>query len=88
LLEVEFLSSNLKILPLFLAVFAWEITSKFFQYKWLYNELINSFVVLHTLNLSRHFFEQYDKLLIEYNGPLFFQAIYTKAHYNFNNGKV
>jgi NADH-ubiquinone oxidoreductase chain 5 len=81
LVETEFLSNSLKVLPVTLTILAFEIDSKLFQCKWFYNEIINGFLIIPALVLSRHSFEQYDKLLIEYNGPLFFQTFYTQAQY-------
>jgi len=72
LIETEFLSWELKLLPLGITFMAFEIESRLFECKWFYNEIINGYFSLPTLVLSRHFFEQYEKNVLEYNGPLFF----------------
>jgi len=70
-IEAEFLSFELKLLPLVLTFVAFEIESKLLECKWFYNELVNGYLVIPTLILSRHYFEQYEKLGLEYNGPQF-----------------
>ena len=81
LLEAEFLPSELKVLPLILTILAFEIESRFFECKWFYNEFINGYLALPTLILSRHFFDQYEKLVLEHNGPSSFVAIFVHAQY-------
>jgi hypothetical protein len=81
--EQEFVSLNLKMLPVFLTCISFEIESKFFECKWFYNEMVNGYLSLPMLILSRHYFEQYEKRLLEQNGPLFFQNLYNKAQYSF-----
>jgi hypothetical protein len=39
--------------------------------KWFYNELVNGYVAINGLVSGRHFFEQYEKRLLEYHGPTF-----------------
>lgn len=39
--------------------------------KWLYNEIINSYLSIYTIYISRHVFEQYEKRSLEFHGPLF-----------------
>ena len=75
-LEAEFLSLWIKLVPLFLSILAFEIESKFFECKWYYNEIINGYIAIPTLTLSRHYFEQYEKRNLEYNGPLIFCDIF------------
>ena len=84
-IENEFLPNELKILPIILTIFAFEVESRFFECKWFYNEIINGYLALPTLILSRHFFEQYEKLLLEYNGPLFFTNLINKTQFNHLN---
>jgi hypothetical protein len=50
-------------------------------------KIINGYLVLPTLFISRHFFEQYERLLFERNGPLFFQAIYSRIQYGVESTK-
>jgi len=71
-LESEFLSMEVKIMPLLLTVLAFELESRFFECKWFYNEVVNSYLTLPALVLSRHLFEQHEKIILEQNGPLFF----------------
>jgi len=78
-IENEFLPVDLKILPLVLTGCAFELENRFFECKWFYNEVVNGYIALPTLVLGRHFFEQYEKLLLEYNGPVAF----TNAVYKF-----
>jgi proton-translocating NADH-quinone oxidoreductase chain L len=82
-IELEFLPKEIKILPLFLTCLAVELDNRIFECKWYYNEIINGYVSLPTLFLSKHFFEQYEKRLLEYNGPLFFQYLYNNLQYGF-----
>ena len=72
LIEAEFIPFEIKILPLVFTVLAFELENRLFECKWFYNELVNGYITLPGLVLSRHFFEQYEKLVLEYNGPLFF----------------
>jgi len=81
LLEAEFIPVLLKALPLVLTLFAFEVSSRFFECKWFYNEIVNGYLTLPVMVLSRHFFEQYEKLFLERNGPLFFQSIYERLQY-------
>jgi len=39
--------------------------------KWFYNEILNTYLVLPTTNISRISFEQYEKRALEYHGPMF-----------------
>lgn len=71
-IEAEFLPFEIKILPVLLTMIAFEVESRFFECKWFYNEFLNGYISLPTLILGRHFFEQYEKLNLELNGPLFF----------------
>jgi len=71
LIEVEFLPIGLKILPLVLTALAFELESRLFECKWFYNEIVNGYFSIPALVMSRHYFEQYEKLGLEYNGPLF-----------------
>ena len=74
-LESEFLSIEIKIMPLLLTILAVELESRFFECKWFYNEAVNSYLTLPTLLLSRHLFEQHEKITLEQNGPLFFISL-------------
>jgi NADH-ubiquinone oxidoreductase chain 5 len=83
-LEAEFLPFEVKIMPVLLTIFAFEIQSRFFECKWYYNEVINGYISLPALIFSRHAFEQYEKIALELNGPLFFvnqirKLLYIKA---------
>ena len=83
-LEAEFLPFEIKVLPVLLTVLAFEIQSRFFECKWYYNEAINGYISLPSLVFGRHVFEQYEKVFLELNGPLFFvnqinKLIYVKA---------
>lgn len=78
IIETEFISANLKLLPLFFSIFAGELNNKLFECKWFYNEIINGYIALPVLILSRHYFEQYEKYLLEYNGPLFIYRLFNR----------
>jgi proton-translocating NADH-quinone oxidoreductase chain L len=69
LVETEFLNNKIKVIPLILALITVEFESRFLECKWLYNELVNGYLALPTLILSRQYFEQYDKRILELNGP-------------------
>jgi NADH-ubiquinone oxidoreductase chain 5 len=75
LVEVEFLSAEFKVIPIILTIGAIEIESRLLECKWFYNEVVNGYVALPTLILSRHFFEQYEKLLLEKSGPLLYVEV-------------
>jgi ABC-type tungstate transport system substrate-binding protein len=64
------LPSEIKLIPLALTVVAFEIESRFFECKWFYNEVINGYFALPTLVISRHIFEQHEKIMLEQNGPI------------------
>jgi hypothetical protein len=68
--ESEFLPSEIKLIPLILTAMAFEVESRFFECKWFYNELINGYIALPTLVVSRHMFEQHEKIILEQNGPI------------------
>lgn len=68
--ESEFLPSEIKLIPLMLTIIAFEVESRFFECKWFYNEVINGYIALPTLVISRHIFEQHEKIVLEQNGPI------------------
>jgi hypothetical protein len=70
-----------------LTFLTFEASNRLLECKWFYNEIINGYLVLPTLFISRHFFEQYERLLFERNGPLFFQAIYSRIQYGVESTK-
>jgi len=70
--ESELVPLEIKMLPLILTCFTFEYQSKLLECKWFYNELVNSYLALPTLIISRHFFDQYEKRGLELNGPLNF----------------
>jgi NADH-ubiquinone oxidoreductase chain 5 len=78
-IEPEFLPLGIKALPSMLTVLAFEIESRFFECKWFYNEVINGYVALPILVVSRHLFEQYEKVALEQNGPLFMANLVSRA---------
>jgi NADH-ubiquinone oxidoreductase chain 5 len=69
-IESEFLPAEIKVLPLLFTALAFEIESKFFECKWFYNEFVNGYLALPILVMSRHLFEQHEKIMLEQNGPL------------------
>ena len=69
-IESEFLPSEIKLIPLMLTIIAFEIESRFFECKWFYNEIVNGYIALPTLIISRHIFEQHEKIMLEQNGPI------------------
>ena len=73
--ELEFLPLYLKILPVLLTFLAFELESRLFECKWFYNELVNGYIAIPSLVMSRHYFEQYEKINLEYNGPLFITEV-------------
>ena len=79
-LEAEFLPAEIKLIPLMLTLGAFEIESRFFECKWFYNEVVNGYLTLPTLIMSRHIFEQHEKIMLEQNGPLFITNIINKAY--------
>lgn len=68
--ESEFLPSEIKLIPLMLTIIAFEVESRFFECKWFYNEVVNGYLALPTLVMSRHIFEQHEKIMLEQNGPI------------------
>jgi len=79
-LEAEFLPAEIKLIPLLLTVSAFEIESRFFECKWFYNEVVNGYLTLPTLVMSRHIFEQHEKITLEQNGPLLIAALINKTY--------
>jgi len=69
-IESEFLPSEIKLIPLMLTIIAFEVESRFFECKWFYNEVVNGYIALPTLVISRHIFEQHEKIVLEQNGPI------------------
>jgi hypothetical protein len=69
--ESEFLPVEVKLTPFVLTALAFEIESRFFECKWFYNEAVNGCIALPVLVMSRHVFEQHEKVMLEQNGPLF-----------------
>jgi proton-translocating NADH-quinone oxidoreductase chain L len=69
IIEAEFLSSKSKLLPLSLAVFSVDLELRKFEYKFFFNEMINSYLSFSVLFLSRHVYEQTEKRLLEL-GPV------------------
>jgi ABC-type tungstate transport system substrate-binding protein len=53
-----------------LTIIAFEVESRFFECKWFYNEVVNGYIALPTLVISRHIFEQHEKIVLEQNGPI------------------
>lgn len=51
-------------------VYISQIKVYFENCKWFYNEIINIFLVLPILNTGKTFFEQYEKRVLEFYGPL------------------
>jgi len=78
--EIEFLPFEIKVLPLVLSICAFELENKLFECKWFYNEVINNYLSLPTLFLSRHLFEQHEKITLEQNGPALF--VYIIGRFN------
>ena len=81
IVEAELLAPEVKMLPLIFTALAMEVESRFFECKWFYNEIVNGYLALPTLILSRHFFEQYEKRTLEFNGPLMFSYGLAQAQY-------
>lgn len=52
-------------------VYVIQIKTYFENCKWFYNEILNTYLVLITLSIARVTFEQYEKRVLEYHGPLF-----------------
>lgn len=77
--EAEFLPLEIKMLPSTLALLAFELESRFFECKWFYNEIANGYLALPTLIISRHLFEQQEKIMLEQNGPLFIASLAGRA---------
>lgn len=69
-IESEFLPSEIKLIPLMLTIIAFEVESRFFECKWFYNEVVNGYLAVPTLIISRHIFEQHEKIMLEQNGPI------------------
>lgn len=79
-IESEFLPSEIKLIPLMLTVIAFEVESRFFECKWFYNEVINGYLALPTLVISRHIFEQYEKIMLEQNGPILAASLVSRFY--------
>lgn len=77
--EIEFLSVWVKLFPCFFVFLAVELESRLLECKWYFNELINGYFVLPNLYASRHIFEQYEKRVLETNGPLFLTELLIKC---------
>jgi len=69
--ENEFLSQDIKLLPLIFTIVAFEVENRFFECKWFYNEILNGYLAIPVLLFSRHSFEQHEKRFLELNGPIF-----------------
>jgi len=78
--ESEFLPSEIKLIPLMLTALAFEVESRFFECKWFYNEVVNGYIALPTLVISRHIFEQYEKIILEQNGPILAASLLGKLY--------
>ena len=77
--DLEFLSFDIKVIPLILTFLAFETQHLLFEHKWFFNEIINSYLSVPTLILGRHFYEQYEKTVLEKHGPLFvIKILYQK----------
>lgn len=87
LIEAEFLGAEIKLTPFMLGNLAFEADSRFLECKWFYNEFVNGFVILPALTASRHIFEQYEKILLEQNGPLFVGALVNSIALSYLRGK-
>lgn len=48
-----------------------QIKTYFENCKWFYNEVLNTYLVLPTTSFARVAFEQYEKRVLEYHGPMF-----------------
>lgn len=84
--EADFLSWVFKLLPFVIVLISFEMHSRLFECKWYYNEFVNGFISLPTLVLSRHYFEQYEKLALELNGPIFFmERVLSTLYYTSTN---
>lgn len=79
-IESEFLPSEIKLIPLMLTIIAFEVESRFFECKWFYNEVINGYLALPTLVISRHIFEQYEKIMLEQNGPILAASLVSRFY--------
>jgi hypothetical protein len=77
--ESEFLPSEIKLIPLMLTILAFELESRFFECKWFYNEIVNGYIALPALIMSRHIFEQHEKIMLEQNGPILVANSVAKA---------
>lgn len=75
-IEVEFLSVWVKLFPCFFVFIAVELESRFLECKWYLNEIINGGLVLPSLVVGRHIFEQYEKGVLERSGPLFVSELF------------
>jgi hypothetical protein len=71
IIELEFISSFVKLIPLCAIIFGEDENDFISEYKWYFNELINNYFVITSLILSKHSFEQYEKNVLEACGPLF-----------------
>jgi hypothetical protein len=52
--------------------------------KWFYNEFVNTYLALPTLNAGRTMFEQYEKRVLELHGPTLLVESVSKT-YNIEN---
>jgi len=69
-----------------LASITYVINSKTFfeSCKWFYNETINYYLSLPTIISGRHFFEQYEKRILELHGPAFIVSLIELSSSNKN----
>ena len=78
--ESEFLPAEIKLIPVIFTASAFEFESRFFECKWFYNEIINGYLAVPSLIISRHIFEQHEKIMLEQNGPLLLSGLIQKAY--------
>lgn len=55
-----------------------QLKTYFENCKWFYNEILNTYLVLPSINVARISFEQYEKRVLEYHGPMFLVNIIKK----------
>lgn len=55
-----------------------QLKTYFENCKWFYNEILNTYLALPTTNVAKISFEQYEKRILEYHGPMFLVGFIKK----------
>jgi len=64
-IDLEYISFEIKIIPVLISILAFKYNIKLFEGKWLYDELLSKYIAIPILNLSRLSFDQIEKYKLE-----------------------